>query len=93
MKEELIKMIEEHSAKWSSKSELTIKDVVEMHGEKCASCQKQWNDLQITFRIQILFHRQFSFFRANSERMIPAINQPKTMPHSTLLSELGPNGR
>lgn len=34
MKEELIKMIEEHSAKWSSKSELTIKDVVEMHGEK-----------------------------------------------------------
>jgi hypothetical protein len=35
MKEELIKMIEEHSTKWSSKSELTIEDVVQMHGEKC----------------------------------------------------------
>ena len=35
MKEELIKKIEEHSTKWSSKSELTIQDVVQMHGEKC----------------------------------------------------------
>lgn len=35
MKEELIKMIEEHSRKWSSKSELTLEDVVKMHAEKC----------------------------------------------------------
>ena len=35
MKEELIKKIEEHSTKWASKSELTLEDLVEMHGEKC----------------------------------------------------------
>mgnify|MGYP003429531647 CR=1 FL=1 len=35
MKEELIKKIEEHSTKWSSKSKLTIEDIVKMHGEKC----------------------------------------------------------
>lgn len=35
MKEELIKKIEDHSKRWSSKSELTLQDVVEMHGEKC----------------------------------------------------------
>lgn len=35
MKKELIKKIEEHSQKWSSKSELTLEDVVKMHVEKC----------------------------------------------------------
>jgi hypothetical protein len=35
MKEELIKKIEDHSKRWSSKSELTLEDLVQMHGEKC----------------------------------------------------------
>lgn len=35
MKEELIKKIEDHSKRWSSKSELTLEDIVQMHGEKC----------------------------------------------------------
>lgn len=35
MKEKLIKKIEEHSKKWSSKRELTIEDFVQIHREKC----------------------------------------------------------